>query len=323
MLTGVPGAGKTYTALKDFVLPALSSGRRVVSNIAGFDINAVSDCFGEHFITGNYIATDGAMLWQSAATTYPTVDDSGVCDDSASFVKAGDLVVVDEVALHSARMARNVPEELRRFLVMHRHLIEERGRALYANRQPQGCDFLFIAQEHASVPSVIKELGERFYHCRSGALMTGAKSGRYFLAVREKWDLKVLPLYSENRRYDKRVFGCYSSHAAAEASDGSAGRTKGALNAKFKFMAACVGLIMIGGLSISGYNIFSAFDNPPAVDVKLINDDEKLPPQPIPPPALPLPVVNVKPAKGYFLWRNTVSPTLNFSRVYDGTDRNN
>ena len=154
---GRPGSGKTYSAMADYILPAIEDGRRVVHNIAGFGEGVK---FGDNpiFPKVNFHA-DGKITFEH--------DEDG----NPARIRGGDMVVIDEWYLvrraHQVANSRTPSAWLlafHDFLRAHRHYVGDNGFA---------CDILLLAQTDHDIEDAIKLCAERTHIMKTYALARG------------------------------------------------------------------------------------------------------------------------------------------------------
>lgn len=203
--TGVMGSGKTYEGVSTAALTALRAGRRVVTNISGFNYEKVRDFLGPF--------SDGSLLEPDKVVVIPTARiledhffyDPEVNEDSC--VKPGDLVLIDEVWSCWGTDKKLLPEH-QKFFRMHRHYTEV-GTGV-------SCDLVIMIQDLGSLHRFIRgvlELNLKFTKMKSLGL-----SSRYQVVVFEgKGQRKANIVSVSTKKYDKRIFPLYKSY------DGAAG----------------------------------------------------------------------------------------------------
>src|SRR3972149_1307114 len=88
---GVPGSGKTYEVVTEVILPALRSGRRVVSNIAGLHYEEM-----RAYLIMEGIADDAIGSFEAVTKEQIGGRKFWAADGVETLVRPGDLVVLDE-----------------------------------------------------------------------------------------------------------------------------------------------------------------------------------------------------------------------------------
>lgn len=303
IITGSVGAGKSYTAVRDFVLDGLADGRRIVTNLVGVESDKIASVFGWGKIRGEMIATNGNAMMAEAS--WPKVSDKGEIVTPGNLIDGGDTVIVDECAILFERGKREPPNFIHRYLAVHRHLPGSAVSAMLIGRSRVSGDVVFLAQELGHIPDSIRKLCSRWIRCRNMAFMAKGMSGRYRIEVYgyapQTERVADNPLYTETRALDPRIFKCYQSHATEEAIAESRPR-KGMLDQTgLKIKLAVIGFGAIGGAAIAGYSLFG-FDllDPEKIQTKtqmreVQNETAPTETQPQPGATVPPPVREIAP----------------------------
>lgn len=182
---GLPGAGKSYTAVFDFVMPALRSGRRVVTNLP-LDLDAV----------GREVSGAEALLTIVGHEAF-------VGDQGAELVEPGCVVVVDEAWRVWPANGKVLRGAWATVIAEHRHMTDLEGRPV---------EIVLVTQAPTQVHSGVRKLVERVYDAKKlGAL--GAR-GSYRLTVLDGHGGQTIS--SAVRRYSPSVYGLYRSHTRGE-----------------------------------------------------------------------------------------------------------
>lgn len=205
--TGVMGSGKTYEVVRYVIAPALAAGRRVVTNIAGFDYDEACEFCVERL--GGKPGQIGEIL---------VVDDDAVqspsffpAEDAAtSTVRPGDLVVIDECWRFWGADAPISDADLE-FFRKHRHLTDPVSGV--------ACDLVVITQAVPDLHRKLKNVIELSFRAKK------AKSlGLTSIYVVEMWEgvnQRRKSASAQTRKYDPAVFPLYKSYSGAT---GAAGR---------------------------------------------------------------------------------------------------
>jgi zona occludens toxin len=204
--TGVMGSGKTYEGVSVAALGALRQGRRVVTNISGFNYEAIRDYLGE--IPGiGMLASDRVVVVPSSRVTQPHFFfDPEV--ESDSVVAPGDLVLLDEVWNFWGTDAK-LSEEHKKFFRMHRHYTE--------SDSGTSCDLVMMIQDLMSLHRFIRGVLETTF--KFTKLKTLGLHSRYRVEVYEgRRQAKATLISVTVKKYDKRIFPLYQSY------EGGAGR---------------------------------------------------------------------------------------------------
>lgn len=201
---GSPGSGKTYEVVENVILPAIKQGRRVVTNIAGLDFEAIAD----------YLVSKGSereslgsifpiLLNEDIAGKFAVIvgdGESAFLDEEKSIIRGGDMLVLDEVwrvwedgvKLHA---------DDRRFLRMHRHL---------ANKVTHvTCDIALISQTFTDVHRQVRSLIEERYEMQKHIAL--GMRNRYRVSIYTKGSR--LPHQTLQKKYQSEIHELYKSHS--------------------------------------------------------------------------------------------------------------
>lgn len=196
-LVGLPGSGKSYTALDFAILPALRSGRHVITNIplkesnlerAGYDSNLIHD-----------------------------IDLSDPdCLTKDSLIKGG-VYVLDELwRIWGVEKKSKISEEHKSLIKEHRHFSDEQGRSI---------DIFLVTQSLSDIAPVIRDMVETTVITTK--LLEAGLSGRftrdyYRGSVKGTVGLKSAWIKSDDlQKYDLRIYDFYYSHTESDSVDGS------------------------------------------------------------------------------------------------------
>lgn len=284
---GRMGSGKTYEVVSEIIVKALARGRRVVSNIAGLDIEAIKALLVDSGIPesqiGELVQIDHERVldqyfWRSDKPVgevegNPLKDWSWKgrrIDQSTGkpaeppadyFIQPGDLVALDEIWRFWGGFAmkdgdgNKRPATVMNFFRMHRHFTHpETGIS---------CDVALITQDVMDLSRSVRAVVEETYYMEK--LTAIGSSKRYRVDIFQGGKTSGKPLRQLQRTYDARFFPLYSSHsqkkegdadAVEENIDGRGNILKGAL---FKVVLP-VG-VLVFGLAI--YTVMNFFKPPP------------------------------------------------------------
>lgn len=198
--TGVMGSGKTYEAVSTAALTALRQGRRVVTNISGFNYEAIREHLGE-LKDGSHLDPDRVLVVNSSRITEPYFFyDPDVVHESV--VKPGDLVLIDEVWAFWGTGLK-LSTEHQKFFRMHRHYSE--------SGTGTSCDLLIMIQDLGSLHRFIRGVVQSTF--KFSKMVTLGLTSRYRVEVYEGNKQSRTTLVSANvNKYDKRIFPLYKSY---------------------------------------------------------------------------------------------------------------
>lgn len=235
--TGVMGSGKTYEAVSTAALNALRACRRVVTNISGFNFDAIQVHLGE-FKDGSLLEEDRVLVVPTSRITEPHFFfDPEV--EYESVVKPGDLVLIDEVWAFWGTGVKLSPEH-QKFFRMHRHYAEA--------GTGTSCDLVIMIQDLASLHRFIRGVLQSTF--KFSKMVTLGLSNRYRVEVYEGNKQSRATLVSvTNNKYDKRIFPLYQSYEGGHGKEKTVDDRQNLFRNKWfllVFSAAFVGLIWGG-----------------------------------------------------------------------------
>ncbi len=242
---GRMGSGKSYEVVSHVILGALRRGRRVVSNIAGLNYEAMRELLEKE-------GTAPADIGDLVVVTNEQVasDDFWLNDDDAAkgieaFIRPGDLVALDEIWRFwkvREQFERNHPRA-QNFFRMHRHFVDPMTK--------RTCDVALISQRINDINVSIRGVIEETYRMDKATALGSQK--RYRVDIYQGAELRGDPPRQMFKQYDPKYFALYSSYSQAE--DGGAGKEeamdgrgnvlKGAL---FKVGLPLAVVAIVGGL---------------------------------------------------------------------------
>ncbi|NDC89793.1 MAG: Zonular occludens toxin, partial [Bacteroidetes bacterium] len=230
--TGVMGSGKTYEAVSTAALGALKAGRRVVTNISGFNFEAIRDYLGP-FNDGAYLEPNRIVVVPSARVTEPHFFyDPEIPADSV--VKPGDLVLIDEAWLFWANGTK-IPEEHQKFFRMHRHYVEQ--------NTGQSCDVCIMIQDinglHRDIRGVL-ETNYKFTKLKSLGIASRYRIEVYEGGTRQKETFISASL----KKYDKAIFPLYQSYEGQAGREGTIDKRQNIFNNKWLMSVLVISTVL-------------------------------------------------------------------------------
>jgi len=210
---GRMGSGKTYEVVASVIVPALARGRRVVSNIAGLDLDEIRGLLVEQGVPFEKIGV--LVLVNHADVLLPEFwrTDKDQAEGFDSFIQPGDLVALDEIWRFWEGFAnRKMPDRVMNFFRMHRHFTHpETGVA---------CDVALITQDVMDISRKVRAVVEETYGMEKLTAIGSTK--RYRVDVFQGTRTTRRPLRQLQREYDPRYFPLYSSHSQKKEGDADA-----------------------------------------------------------------------------------------------------
>lgn len=264
---GIMGSGKTYEVVSVVIYNALKRGRRVVSNIAGLNFQAMLDAMVAEGVDPDRVGELVCIPHEKVLDPLFWRTDTDVEKGVEAFIQPGDLVALDEIwrfwdglglKMDDGGKVIKRPERVMNFIRMHRQMVHPvSGLA---------CDIAIITQDPADMHRSIRGVVEETYLMTK--LTAIGSSTRYRVDCFQKTRITRKPLTSHQRSYDASKFGFYKSHsqrkegdadAREENIDGRGNILKGAL---FK-------VILPIGILVAGFSVYVVykFFNPGAKEV--------------------------------------------------------
>ncbi|EAA8759248.1 zonular occludens toxin [Salmonella enterica subsp. enterica] len=201
---GNPGSGKSYEVVRNVIIPAICSGRRVVTNVYGISYeNIIKYCednklLKEGVIQGELIPVENDRIMQPYFFPVEGKQDKSLC-------KPGDLVILDEC--HRFFLSdRAIPEDVRIFAAEHRHYVD--------SVTGFTCDLILVNQGMTLIPRFLKERIEQTFRMKKLHALAGF-GNKYrvdvFDGTKQTKDSRIT-YYIES--YKKDIFPLYKSHHA-------------------------------------------------------------------------------------------------------------
>lgn len=227
-ILGLMGAGKGHQGVKYIIAPNFAKGRRVLTNIKGFNIDelkkycmkvlgAKEEDLGELIIISDRdirqscelslkelqeIDLDDPANAEKLTSFYPFLiekDNKEIIVDKFSFVKAGDVVVIDEAGSFYDKVSSYDLE----FFRMHRHFTNDDGLS---------CELCFMFQTKEMVDRKFFKLMQQVYLCKK--LRSLGLTNAYNLNIYDGSSMRKDTVIKNSQEfYDKKIFPIYSSYA--------------------------------------------------------------------------------------------------------------
>ena len=236
--TGKPGAGKSYEVVKNVILPAIAEGRRIVTNIDGIDQQKVLEYVEDHLgpCTGEIVVCKESDI--TSDCFYPVSQ-----DDSFSFVRPGDLVIIDE-AQNFYRTGQKLSDHECKFFREHRHFCDEEGR---------GCDIVLISQRFVDIQPFVRGVVELCFVMRQ--LKVFSLPNYYTVTVYEG-DLRHKISGPTTHKYQKEIFELYKSFAVTGGMQARVDKRQSLFSFRFFFILTLLLVFLFGSFKVL-FTIFS------------------------------------------------------------------
>lgn len=205
LYTGLQGSGKSYEVVSVVILGSLREGRRVISNIAGLDYDAMRAMLIDE---GTEPANVGTLVQVhhddiQKANFFRTDTDNET--KTETFVQGGDVVVLDEIWRFWEKDSQ-VTTRQQNFFRMHRHMLHPDSGL--------SCEIVLISQDHMDVCRKIRAVVEKTYVMTKHTELGTTKYYRVDIFSRAKFTKSTQPLNSLQKTYNEKYFALYKSHSA-------------------------------------------------------------------------------------------------------------
>ncbi|MEI8401942.1 MAG: zonular occludens toxin domain-containing protein [Alcaligenaceae bacterium] len=200
---GRQGAGKTYEVVSHVILNGLRRGRRVVSNIAGLNFDAMRGLLLSEGVPFDQIGELVSVSHDQVLEPHFFRTDEDVKRGLESFIQPGDLVALDEIwRFWKAR--GDIPSRHMNFFRMHRHFAHEKTGLT--------CDVAIITQQVRDINLSIRGVIEETYRMTKATAIGSSKRYRVdiFQGGSDKRSDQLRQIF---KVYDLKYFGLYSSHS--------------------------------------------------------------------------------------------------------------
>ncbi|HIF9499377.1 zonular occludens toxin domain-containing protein [Photobacterium damselae] len=190
LIMGRPGGGKSYEAVVYHVLPAIQSGRMVITNLP-INLDVVSSVLGEDKAKLIKVINSDFHSYGDKSRPFSKPDDYK--DDWRSPEGQAPLVIVDEAHMICGRDAT---KDLLEFYSMHRHF---------------GLDILLLTQSDRKLHRDVRDMIEIVYRCIKNTALGSDKT----YTKKVLMGLRGEVVNTEQRKYEKAYFKFYQSHTAS------------------------------------------------------------------------------------------------------------
>lgn len=271
-ITGLMGSGKSHQAVKGIIVPNYCKGRRILTNIKGFNIEELDrycievlkkkkEDLGKVIIINDrdirttceltlkeleQVDIDDPENAERLTSFYPyilDVNNTEVVVDKFSVVKAGDVVVIDE----AGSFYKKVSEYDMEFFRMHRHFTNDDGLS---------CELCFMFQTKAMVHRDFFNLNFQVYQCKKLASL--GLNNVYNLNIYDGSSMsRDTRITNEKAKYDKNIFPIYSSYAKGKGKEIKLDN-RGALFTSPKFIGFVI--MFVGVICFAVYATTSFFN---------------------------------------------------------------
>ncbi|MBO1040187.1 zonular occludens toxin domain-containing protein [Brucella pituitosa] len=222
LITGTPGSGKSYEAVAHHILPALNSGRKVITNLP-LNINyymKINPSFDRNLFV---------LIQPTPDNLVPFSTPADFADEWKNKDGVGPLFVVDEA--HMAFPRGDKDKKMLEYFTMHRHT---------------GADILLVTQQLNQLRREISGLIELSYVLKKNTVLGSSKSYR----KQTRDGTKGAVISTAVHRYDPKIFKFYQSYTLGGQAE-AAHKTK-SLWFRWPFVAAAIAFLYVGYAALSG-----------------------------------------------------------------------
>lgn len=203
--SGLQGSGKSYEVVSSIIVPAVTHGRRVVTNISGIDNDGIRAYCSERFDVP--IDNLGFVLYAtneqvSAADFFPT-EHSHMDDSLVSLVLPGDLVAIDE-AYKIWGSDVKILNQHKVFFREHRHYVHKDTGV--------SCDLVLMTQDIGDLHRMLKVVIEQSFKTHKAKGI--GRSDLYTITMWEGWKQTQKGIVKDwTQKYNPEIFPLYKSYA--------------------------------------------------------------------------------------------------------------
>ncbi len=246
--TGLMGSGKSFECVRSVIIPAIASGRRVVTNVDGIDSDAIRAYVHEK---------QGLELERLGHVVHCRNEDVFKDDffpfgaDVDTFCRGGDLVCIDE-AWRFWGTDSKICTNHRIFFREHRHYVEPLSKV--------SCDLVLMVQDIGDLQRMLKAVVELSF--RTTKIKSLGLSKVYRVEMWEGWKQTLKARQSvANKRYDPEIFPLYASYSGGDGKEVTVDDRQNVLkNPKLWIMGG--GVVVCAVMSI--YGVVHFFGHKPA-----------------------------------------------------------
>jgi zona occludens toxin len=243
--TGLMGSGKSYECVSSVIIPAIKTGRRVVTNVDGIDSDSIrAYCHEQYQIDleklGEVVHCKNEDVPKSDFLPHGTSVDT--------FCKAGDLICIDE-AWRFWGGDCTLLQEHKVFFREHRHYVHEITKV--------SCDLVLMVQDISDLHRILKVVVEVSF--RTTKLKSLGFNKSYRVEMWEGWkQANKSRVAVENKTYKKAIFPLYSSYVGGTGKEIQVDKRQNVLSSPKYWVLGFLTLTVMAGGIYSTYNFFSA-----------------------------------------------------------------
>lgn len=253
--TGLMRSGKSFEVVSEVILPAVRTGRRVVTNVDGISETLILEYLAlrhpddDHDAYGSILHVENAQVF--LPDFFPYYDDQkGAHTDTV--VQPGDLVAVDEAWRFWGATDCKIHKNHKSFFLEHGHFTHPVSKV--------ACDLVLMIQDMSTLNRFVKSVVA--FNFRTHKKVSLGLSNTYSVQMWEGYKQSKATLLSTSiRKYRKDIFPLYSSFKG-----GGTGLLVNA-DARQNILASkklwLMLLLLIVGAVVCVYNVIRFFNPPP------------------------------------------------------------
>jgi zona occludens toxin len=198
--TGLMGSGKSYECVTSVIVPAITAGRRVVTNVDGIDGDAIRAYCAEKWSLdedklGHVVHCSNDEVSKPSFLPHGT--------DVDTLCKPGDLIAIDEAWRFWGTDCKLLPEH-KVFFREHRHYVHPDTKV--------SCDLVLMVQDISDLHRTLKVVVELTF--RTTKLKNLGLNRKYRVEMWEGYKLsRGSRVGVQNKSYNKQIFPLYSSYS--------------------------------------------------------------------------------------------------------------
>lgn len=233
---GLMGSGKSYEVVSSVIVPAVSQGRRVVTNVDGLQDDEIKAYCHEKFGTafdkmGSIVHVTNDQVKSPHFLCHGKVVDT--------IVQPGDLVAIDEAWRFWGNDCK-IPEEHKVFFREHRH---------YAHPETKvTCDLCVMVQDIGDLHRILRYVVEITFRTHKLKSLGLAKNYRIDLFEGYKLNAKA-KVNSIQKRYDPKIFPLYSSYVGGKGQEKAIDKRQNVLLDR-KFVVGAIVVVALLGYTV-------------------------------------------------------------------------
>lgn len=249
--TGLMRSGKSYEVVSEVIVPAVRSGRRVVTNVDGISEEKIFEYLCENYpnddpeLYGCIVHVDNTQVFDPEF--FPYYDDhKGAHTDT--LVKPGDLVCIDEAWRFWGATDCKLHKNHKSFFLEHGHFTNEKTNV--------ACDLVLMIQDMSNLHRFVKAVVA--FNFRTHKKVALGMGNTYSLTMWEGYkQSRTSQVGNWVRKYRKDVFPLYSSFKGG--AQGVMVNADKRMNIfASKKLWGMVALLIAGG-GVSFYNVYKFF----------------------------------------------------------------